>query len=224
MILAALDDGVAKSDAIFPLYSLAPAMHFYRREGRHDYALLDGCEANRLSQCLAALAAAVEAGSARVWLVGIGGRDIRRKMDEWLEQGRLRRIAPAVHLLAAGKEIATHWRNQRAVPFDVRFILGENAIDYAKSPCVAPDAAVRFFLHVVPVDRSVLAEDEAGDGFDNLDFSFVERGTLADGECRARVALPDYAISRIVTGQYNSSGRLWQRVLEPPRDAEAGRR
>ena len=38
--------------------------------------------------------------------------------------------------------------------------------------------------------------------FDNLDFNFYGRGVILDGRCIATVALPEYDITRISTGQY----------------------
>ena len=39
-------------------------------------------------------------------------------------------------------------------------------------------------------------------GFDNMDFDFEAHGMIFDGKCLATVALPDYAITSIRTGQY----------------------
>ncbi len=39
-------------------------------------------------------------------------------------------------------------------------------------------------------------------GYDNRDFDFDRRGVMFDGKCMARVPLPDYAIARIITGQF----------------------
>ena len=84
-------------------------------------------------------------------------------------------------------------------PFDL--YLADGRLVYAREPCADADVAERFFLHVF--------RDGAG-GFDNLDFRFVEHGLRRRGACLAAVALPDYAVSRIRTGQF-VSGRdaLW---------------
>ena len=59
-----------------------------------------------------------------------------------------------------------------------------------------------FFLALYPVDVNDLPDDSKRYGFDNLDFKFDERGVIFDGICMATVALPEYDITRISTGQY----------------------
>ena len=84
-------------------------------------------------------------------------------------------------------------------PFDL--YLTDGRLVYARETCAERDAAERFFLHVFPA---------GADGFDNLDFWFVERGERWQGACLAAVTLPDYAIARIRTGQFISGqGELW---------------
>ncbi len=73
--------------------------------------------------------------------------------------------------------------------------------------------ASRFFLHLRPVDINDLPSYRQEHGFDNLDFSFEQHGLLSGGRCLARVALPEYAIAAIRTGQYvpvaDGSNQLW---------------
>ena len=92
--------------------------------------------------------------------------------------------------------------------FDL-YLDGDN-LYYVKDPCTAEDTQARFFLHVVPEDANDLPDIRKQHGFDNLDFDFDVRGVLFDGKCAAAVPLPQYTIARIVTGQFDAGGRIWE--------------
>ena len=81
--------------------------------------------------------------------------------------------------------------------------LDGRTLTYAKTPCTQDDAAKRFILHVIPVDKSVIGGNEHA----SLDFIFVEGLNWKVGEgCIVSQVLPDYPIASIRTGQYNESG------------------
>ena len=82
---------------------------------------------------------------------------------------------------------------------------------YAKAPCTAADTQAAFFLHIVPANHADLPESGRPHGFDNRDFAFDAAGSRLDGrQCIASVALPDYDIAVIRTGQYSpDAGDLW---------------
>ena len=86
--------------------------------------------------------------------------------------------------------------------FDFDVHLSENTLTYLKEPCSSADDEARFFLHLYPVDVRDLPNPRQRHGFDNLDFDFDGRSVMFDGRCLARVALPDYDIARIRTGQF----------------------
>ena len=86
---------------------------------------------------------------------------------------------------------------------------------YVKEPCAIEDVQVGFFLHVVPADLDDLLEARREYGFDNLDFGFDVRGVQFDGKCVASVGLPQYAIARVTTGQYDGVDRTWEIELAP---------
>ena len=86
----------------------------------------------------------------------------------------------------------------------------ENQLLYAKEPCAWTDTEAPFFLHVDPVDGDDLPADRRRHGFDNLDFDFDWSGERRDGQCRAIVKLPEYAIAGIRTGQYVGEDRIWK--------------
>lgn len=106
------------------------------------------------------------------------------------------------------EEVLTLFPRARTRRFDVH--VEENAVIYTRTSCVADDTQAKFFLHVSPIDRKLLPKKRRKSGFDNLDFDFDSHGTIAGGTCRARVALPEYAITGISTGQYvPGRGQLW---------------
>ncbi len=94
--------------------------------------------------------------------------------------------------------------------FDV--YLTDTALIYHKQPCSADDlAAASFFLHVVPVNPDDLPAYRAPHRFDNLDLAFDGHSGAADGVCLAVVPLPDYAMARVLTGQYApGAGNVWE--------------
>ncbi len=94
--------------------------------------------------------------------------------------------------------------------FDVRLDREARTLTYVREACSPADAEARFFLHVVPLDAADLPEERRAPGFDNLDFAFADRGLRYDGACLARVALPEYAIASVATGQFEGARRLWE--------------
>ena len=94
----------------------------------------------------------------------------------------------------------------------------ETALTYYKEQCNQDDTAARFFLHIVPSDQKNLPAHRAASGFNNLDFDFPENGIFLNGNCLAIVPLPNYAITRIRTGQYLSGqGQIWHAEIPPGR-------
>ena len=87
---------------------------------------------------------------------------------------------------------------------------------YAKEPCAPADTTAPFFLHLVPVAAADLPAGSREYGFENRDFAFEQAGILSDDQCIASVALPDYDIAIIRTGQYvPEAGRLWEVEFAP---------
>ena len=82
--------------------------------------------------------------------------------------------------------------------------LHDNRITYVKSPCVSGDLENRFFLHVTPADASNLAAGNEAFGFNVLDFNVGEEHvgtTRHEDTCIVTLALPDYELKHIYTGQ-----------------------
>ena len=93
--------------------------------------------------------------------------------------------------------------------------IDDGKLYYVKEPCGNDDVQDGFFLHVVPADLDDLPDARKQHGFDNIDFGFDVRGVQFDGKCVASVGLPQYAIARITTGQYDGAGRTWEVELAP---------
>ncbi len=96
--------------------------------------------------------------------------------------------------------------------FDVYLV--ENSLIYIKEQCIEDDTDAMFFLALYPVDADDLPIRRKQYGFDNLDFRFDHRGHRIGGICLAQIPLPEYAISKIETGQYvpvdGSFDHLWE--------------
>ncbi len=86
----------------------------------------------------------------------------------------------------------------------------DGTLIYLKSECTESDGEARFFLHLFPVDAGDLAEGRDQYGFNNFGFAFDDYGIRVGGHCFAARRLPEYANSRIRTGQHQEDGKLWQ--------------
>ena len=101
--------------------------------------------------------------------------------------------------------------------FSVYLSPNRDSLVYVKERCRINDVEPGFFLHIYPVDSEDLAEDRRQYGFENRGFGFSTDGVLADGRCVTKVALPEYEIATIHTGQYvyqeDQYARLWSHEL-----------
>ena len=95
-------------------------------------------------------------------------------------------------------EFALYWR--------------EGQLTYVRETCAAADTQAPFLLHIIPAGADALAGPAAAR--DNRDFDFGRWGGHFDGKCLAAVALPDYPIREMRTGQHiPGQGDLWSVVL-----------
>lgn len=99
--------------------------------------------------------------------------------------------------------------------FDVHYNDGQ--LTYVREACAPADAAAQFYLHIYPDGSpNVLPEWSQPYGFENRDFDFLDRvGALLENRCLITVALPDYDIASIHTGQYADAGRIWEVEFAP---------
>ncbi len=101
-----------------------------------------------------------------------------------------------------------------AVRADFDIYINDNTLVYVGEPCARADTRASFFLHLVPADVADLPDDRKRHGFTNMDFDFSGRGTVFDGKCIAAIALPEYDIAEIRTGQYARVGDGFERLWE----------
>ncbi len=86
---------------------------------------------------------------------------------------------------------------------------------YRKPQCSKADISTRFFLHVIPTNKSDMPGAN-GVGFQNMDFDFPKFGEILNGTCVAVRELPPYGINYIKTGQFvRGKGRIWEGTVYP---------
>lgn len=156
----------------------------------------------------------------RVEEVDLGGGDALRdrKTDVWVWPQATLQLITGFEELAAG--IRGEWLGVYAdvvsdapsAAGEYDLYLREDALYYAKRPCVVGDTEARFFLHLYPEDADDLPDWRRQYGFDNLDFAFQDYGLLAGDRCVIRRELPGYAIERIRAGQFAAPNgpRVWE--------------
>ena len=79
------------------------------------------------------------------------------------------------------------------------------------------DISTKFFLHLHPKNLDNLPKERIESKFDNYDFTFTGKMIKLpfwEQSYIAKVSLPDYAIDRIITGQFDGSGRLWETTIK----------
>ena len=106
-------------------------------------------------------------------------------------------------------------RSTRDIPWDV--YLDGQTLTWISSSCSAEDTALRFFVRWYPADASNLEGERL---YNDTGFGFTDRGLRYEGRCMAQYELPNYAIKRVLTGQYGGDG-AWREGF--PVDAAAWR-
>ena len=95
--------------------------------------------------------------------------------------------------------------------------LTDNRLVYVRESCAAADTAAPFFLHIIPADAADLPPERRPAGFAHSGFDFARHGGPFEGKCLAAVALPDYPVNAIRTGQHiPGQGDLWAVALTLP--------
>ena len=86
----------------------------------------------------------------------------------------------------------------------------ERVLHYVKTPCSDADVKTRFFLHIFPTKKKPSSLYYRW-RYENIDFDFFSYGLRFDDKCLASIALPNYDIARIKTGQFYDDGvRVWE--------------
>ena len=223
-ILAVLDERVQEEDMVFAVHWAAPATEFHRgKEASSDnyYYGTRWCTLSAgpgLSPCLREmvdLVALFPNVPDRLFLV-YDGISLLEELELLGEQVSVERVPAGdgglgialIKNIKDSRELTAHPAYNELASgepalrstFDV--YLNEGRLIYVKDPCASADTEAMFFLALYPVDVNDLPYHRQRHGFDNLDFRFDNRGVMFDGRCAATVALPQYAIATIGTGQY----------------------
>ena len=138
------------------------------------------------------------------------------------EEARNRRDVYSVNCEAIVERYRETWRTATAgkptisAYFDVH--LKENTLTYVKEPCALADTKAKFSLHLIPADVNDLPDYRQQYGFDNLDFDFDQNGAIFGRRCMTTVALPEYDIAHIRTGQ----GDVWSGAAAPSDKGDPG--
>ena len=134
-----------------------------------------------------------------------------------------------------GDDGAIHdlWRVEFPMPlarsvWDVYASSQGRGLEYVKKSCGPNDTQARFFVHVYPLRSADLPAYASH--YQNLDFSYGDRPNAGNrlarqaerehphGTCRAYVALPDFPIAFVRTGQFRTafgaSKRLWSERID----------
>ena len=129
----------------------------------------------------------------------------------------------AVDLNLVGEAAAVPYRNilstvkegEAVVKANFQVHLHGDDLLYVNEACRPDDFLAPFFLRVTPLRADALPPWRR-QGFERLDFSFVQHGLRFDSTCLASVPLPDYGIARISTGQIATDRRdLWRGEFVP---------
>ena len=135
------------------------------------------------------------------------------------------RLAGKAAVGAYRKILSAAKAGEAVVQANFQVYLHDGNLIYVNEACKPDDFLSPFFLHVVPLSVDALPLWRRRQGFERLDFSFVQHGLRFDGTCLASVPLPDYGVARISTGQTTRDGReLWRGEFvpahpDPPRPA-----
>ena len=114
----------------------------------------------------------------------------------------------------AAYEAADDGEPDARAAFDLHLNRQARILTYAKEPCALSDVERKFFLHIAPERMDDLPQNRREHGFDNLDFEYLTQGVVFDGKCVAVLPLPNYAIERIRTGQFErGEGEVWEARL-----------
>ncbi len=92
---------------------------------------------------------------------------------------------------------------------DFNLYITNKNLYYVKQPCSKEDIKHRFFLHVYAKDKKNLPAIQQKRGWLDMDFNFNSVGIIKDNRCIAFVALPEYDISKVRTGQFENDKIDW---------------
>ena len=224
-IFAILDERAQEGDAVYVSQWGVPLAVFYKKQRPDDYFYGEVvCWETSGRGCVSAVFDEMfgELGDApRIWMIHTASVETREALEKRSSEIRVedvvKRGGTTLHLITGHEEIAAEVAESgltmnepapaatpvpAAVPLHYNLHIQDHTLHYSKQPCAPLDTAARFFLHIYPWDVNDLPENRRMHSFDNLDFDFQGRGSLADNRCDIQRALPEYPIERIHTGQF----------------------
>ncbi len=233
-VLAVLKERVREEDMVYAGWGAVPGMRFYQdnEEGptNYHYGTYGWCGTSSSNPCLREMAdLAYWSGivDGRIWFVNTWPPDMSGLSVEQVVSGGFHDVyliedtealinRHATDVVRDLEAILTRTPSIRST-FDV--YLSEDMLIYVKEPCGAEDVQETFFVHVVPADENDLPDHRKQYGFGGFDFRFNDGVNRSSGfrppeRCIAWRELPDYAITRIRTGQFlvnedGSTTHLW---------------
>lgn len=237
VIVPFLQEKVRGEDIVVSYFFQFLALEFYLGELPGNYYRAPNCNFGRQvrqpPRCIRYAVSAAANPPERIWFVSESDFPMPDEFAKWSSRPSVQPVIPGgeraqLHLitnLEAGwsEHYAAVTAGEPAARSAFEVYLDDNELHYAKEPCAPSDTADTFLLHLVPADVGDLPEWRRGYDTDNLDFRFDEtyfdREVYAarfDGKCLASVALPDYPIVEIRTGQLRPDGSaLWRANLAP---------
>ena len=218
-VIAYLEENEAAGDVVFATYYAATAIEFYQAEKPGNYLYGRPCWGVDFAVCLRDLDRLVHALPEvpnRIFLVHeptaaerfeVMGEPVPVERVIAGEELNIALIANAKELVepayaALVSDYAAVVSGEPAIRSGFDVYLSEHTLTYVKEPCAAADTEATFFLALYPVDVNDLPAQRRQNGYRNRDFRFGEYGVMFDGKCMTVRALPDYALTRIHTGQY----------------------
>ncbi len=223
-VLAFLEDNVEEGDMVYANMLAAPSMKFHQDEKPSNYHYGKAQCWSAFEECaqeMLRLAVSRPSVPNRIFLVH-GNKSIReeswrllgerisvehvmahrarRHLDVSLIANAKEFVGPAYETFASAYDAVVF--GEPVIRSDWDVYLSENTLAYVKEPCALADTEALFFLHLIPADVNDLPDHRRQHGFDNLDFIFDRSGARAGGICLVEVDLPEYDITRIMTGQY----------------------
>ena len=222
-VLAVLKESVRKDDIVYIDAGGAPGIRFYTWKEENPanfyYGSSDcGGSGDPCPREMVHLAYWSGTINGRIWFVvshypgpaalenSIPGLSFEQVIDS--KKHALYLITNVNEVITKSEAIASRTKTLIRSTFDV--YLDEKLLIYFKEPRGAEDVQEPFFLYVYPTDASELPAHRKWLGYNRWSFRLGNRGFLLTGRCVTLRELPDYAIARIRTGQYNDEGRLWE--------------
>ena len=228
-VIAALDELEREGDVVYAAKFEALTLEFYKPEKPDNYFYgfvfhhrFDPFRADYVTELLDEMFRAFDSPR-RIWMIYNRSVSVTEALAAYSEGVSVEEVATdgwfTLHLITDFEEAAANVRKKwldavSGVPDAVsgyNLHLQEDALYYAKQPCVPADTEGRFFLSISPEDTGDLPSIRRHYK-SNYFLDFQVHGLRVGDKCIMRRDLPDYPIERIHTGQIADSGErpIWE--------------